>query len=228
MISRQTSTIPPNIMLFSFLSVCLALTIELTDMRPARAAEGSSRTVLSQPGSPVELAIDLTGFRIDRDQIKQDGRRYMMASHPTTGIHVSIALERISRPASTTGCVQQLRQLQRGAALSRGQDIALSTAQDVHTIEYTLPRFQGVRLDQKSVYACIAEQNVYAHIHLSKLQYRAADAALFQSLLKTIRMQPSPPATMTTATPTTSTGEEPFQIESVRYRYDGPAQAIAP
>ena len=92
----------------------------------------------------------------------------------------------------------------------------------------TLPRFQGVRLDQKSVYACIAEQHVYARIHLSKLQYSAADASLFLNLLKTIRMQPSQLAAMATATPTTPTSQEPLQIESVRYRYSDPARAIAP
>ena len=228
MIRQQTSTTQPNIMLLSFLSLLLALTIGLTDMRPALATEGSSRTTLSQPGSPVELAIDLTGFTIDRDRIKQDGRRYMMASHPATGIHVSIALEKVSGPASTTGCVQQLRQLQKGPAVSRAEDIALSTSHDVQTLEYTLPRFQGVRLDQKSIYACIAEQHVYATVHLSKVQYSAADASLFQSFLKTIRMQPSQPLAMTTATPATSTSQESFQIESVRYRYGDPAQAIAP
>ncbi len=76
------------------------------DDRPHRHTTGEySRGQLSnrtlQPGSPVELPIDWTGFTIDRDQIKQNGRRYMMASHPATGIHVSIALEKVSSPAST-------------------------------------------------------------------------------------------------------------------------------
>jgi len=42
------------------------------------------------------------------------------------------------------------------------------------------------------VYACIAQDNVYADIHLSKAQYTTADARFFQSILKTLRLQPPP------------------------------------
>ena len=228
MIRHRTSVTQPNIMRFTTLSLFAILAIGLTDLRPAHAAEGSPRTIVSQPGGAVGLAIDLAGFTIDRDQSKEDGHRYLLASHPATGMNVSIAIEELPRLAPATGCVEQLRRLQKGPAVRRGQDIALTTARGMHLLEYTLHRFQGVRLDQKSIYACIAEQNVYANIHLSKLQYSAADDSLFQSLLKTIRMQPNQPSAMTAAPSTTPADRQPFKIEPVRYRQDGHVPAIVP
>ncbi len=228
MIRQRTSVTQPNIMLFATLSLFAVLAIELTDLRAAHAAEGSPQTIVSQPGGAVGLAIDLAGFTIDRDQIKEDGHRYLLASHPATGMNVSIAIEELPGLASATGCVEQLRRLQKGPAVRRGQDIALTTARDMHTLEYTLHRFRGLRLDQKSIYACIAAQNVYANIHLSKLQYSAADDSLFQSLLKTIRMQPIQPSAMTAAPSTIPANRQPFKIEPVRYRQAGHVTAIVP
>jgi tetratricopeptide (TPR) repeat protein len=45
------------------------------------------------------------------------------------------------------------------------------------------------------VYACIAQKDVYADIHLSKIQYTTADAPFFQSILKSVRLQPGPSET---------------------------------
>ncbi|ODT44742.1 MAG: hypothetical protein ABS70_04820 [Nitrospira sp. SCN 59-13] len=189
------------------------------------ALEGGARTILSQPNSPVGLSIDLAGFTIERDQLKPNGRRYLLASHPETGINVAIVLEQVAGRASTGGCINYLRQLKKGPTVSRGKDVSLSTTRDVPTLEYTLPRFQGVRLDQKSLYACMAEGNVYANIHVSKVQYTATDAALFQQLLTTLRLQPGPSPRMTVHHSNTV---PLFSVEPVRYEQKSEARTIAP
>lgn len=198
----------------------------LTGELPAMALEGSARTIVSQPNSHVGLSIDLAGFTIERDQLKPNGRRYLLASHPATGINVAIVLEQVAGQASTGGCITYLRQLKKGQAVSRGKDIALSTARDIPTLEYTLPRFQGVRLDQKSLYACMAEANVYASMHVSKVQYTDADAALFQHLLTTVRLQPGPLPRVTAHQP--NTAAPLFSVETVRYEQKSEARTIAP
>ena len=138
------------------------------------------------------LSIDLTGFKKEIDQVKPDGRRYLMASHPKTKLDVSITLEKVATKASAKGCLEQLRLIQNDSSVTRGQDIALNTTGEIPTLEYTIQKFRGVRVDQKNVYACIAQDNVYADIHLSKAQYTTADARFFQSILKTLRLQPPP------------------------------------
>lgn len=204
----------------------LLLSPLLTGESPAMALEGSARTILSQPNNPVRLSIDLAGFTIERDQLKPNGRRHLMASHPGAGINVAIVLEQVAGQASTGGCIKHLRQLKKGQAVSRGIDVAFSTTRDMPTLEYTLPRFQGVRLDQKSLYACLAEANVYATMHVSKVQYTEADAALFQQLLTTVRLQPGPSPRITAHQP--NTAAPLFSVEPVRYEQPNEAKTIVP
>ena len=160
----------------------------------AQAIVGSNEppTFVTWPEKGLGLSIDLSGFKKDIDQVKPDGRRYLMASHPKTGLDVSVTLEKVPTKASAQGCLEQLRLIQKDSSVTRGQDIALNTAGEIPTLEYTIQKFRGVRVDQKNVYACIAQDNVYADIHLSKVQYTTADARLFQSILKTLRLQPPP------------------------------------
>src|SRR5204862_4010248 len=156
----------------------------------ATAGKNEAQTIVAWPEKGLGLSIDLTGFKKDTDQVKPDGRRYLMASHPKTGLNVSVTLEKVSGQASAKGCVEHLRQLQKGPFVTSAQEINLNAAGEMPTLEYTLREFQGVRFDQNNVYACMAQDNVYVDIHLSKVQYTTADAPLFQSILKTIHLQP--------------------------------------
>ena len=149
-------------------------------------------TFVAWPEKGLGLSIDLTGFKKDIDQVKPDGRRYLTASHPKTGLNVSVTLEKVPTQASAQGCREQLQLIQKGPFVTRGKDINLNAGGEIPTLEYTLHKIQGVRLDQKNVYACMAQDNVYADIHLSKVQYTTADARFFQSILKTLRLQPPP------------------------------------
>jgi len=170
----------------------------------SQAIMGSNEppTFVTWPEKGLGLSIDLTGFKKDIDQVKPDGRRYLMASHPKTGLHVSVTLEKVPTQASAQGCREQLQLIQKGPFVTRGQDIKLKTDGEIPTLEYTLHKIQGVRLDQKTVYACMAQDNVYADIQLSKVQYTTADAPIFQSILKTIRLQASPSEPIQTQAPT--------------------------
>lgn len=211
----RTGNVRSILLSFTSLILLSSLTGEWSGARPALAMEGDSRTVVSQPNSDVGLTIDLAGFTIERDELKPNGRRYLIASRPATGLNVAITLEQVNGQASTAGCIDHLRQLQKGPAVSRGIDVALSTNHDMPTLEYTLHRFQGVRLDQKSLYACMAEAYVYANIHVSKVQYTDADAPLFQQVLQTLRLQPGQSLRITARRSNTTASE--FYVKNARY-----------
>ena len=181
-----------NVIVGCTVSLWSFMLVEATGISHAVAGESEPRTFVAWPEKGLGLSIDLTGFKKDIDQVKPDGRRYLMASHPKTGLNVSVTLEKVPTQASAKGCLEQLRLIQNDSSVTRGQDIALNTIGEVPTLEYTIQKFRGVRVDQKNVYACIAQDNVYADIHLSKAQYTAADARFFQSILKTLRLQPPP------------------------------------
>jgi tetratricopeptide (TPR) repeat protein len=194
----------------------------------AFAEESEPQTVVAWPEKGLGLSIDLTGFKKDIDQVKPDGRRYLMASHPKTGLNVSVTLEKVPSRASAKGCVEHLQQLQKGPFVTRGQDIKLNAAGEIPTLEYTLREFQGIRLDQKNMYACIAQDHVYADIHLSKVQYTMADAPLFQSVLKTIHLQPGHSQAVQAQAAAAPTSMRLFQMGSALYLQNKYDQAIQP
>jgi tetratricopeptide (TPR) repeat protein len=132
------------------------------------------------PEKGLGLSIDLAGFKKDIDQVKPDGRRYLTALQHKTGLTVSVTLEKVLTRATAHGCIEQLQLIQKDPSVIHGQDIALNITGAIPTLEYTLHKFRGVRLDHKHVYACLAQDNVYADIHLSKAHYTTADAPLFQ------------------------------------------------
>jgi tetratricopeptide (TPR) repeat protein len=181
-----------NVIVGCTISLWSFMLVEVTGISQAAVGKDELPTFVAWPEKGLGLSIDLTGFKKDIDQVKPDGRRYLMASHPKTGLDVSITLEKVPTQASAKGCLEQLRLIQNDSSVTRGQDIALNTTGEIPTLEYTIQKFRGVRVDQKNVYACIAQDNVYADIHLSKAQYTTADALFFQSILKTLRLQPPP------------------------------------
>jgi hypothetical protein len=165
---------------------------EPTGISQSVAEEYEPPTFVAWPEKSLGLSIDLTGFKKDLDHVKPDGRRYLMASHPTTGLNVSVTLEIVPTQASAQGCIDQLKLIQKGPLATRGQDVKLDTAGKIPTLEYIIHKFEGIRVDQKNVYACLAQKDVYADIHLSKAQFTTADAPLFQSILKSVRLQSGP------------------------------------
>ena len=72
----------------------------------SQAIMGSNEppTFVTWPEKGLGLSIDLPGFKKDIDQVKPDGRRYFMASHPKTGLNVSVTLEKVPTQASAQGC----------------------------------------------------------------------------------------------------------------------------
>ena len=192
MTTRRSQAGVVGVFLGCAFSLWLFLLVEATGASQPTAEESEPPTFVTWPEKGLGLSIDLSGFKKDVDEVKPDGRRYLTASHPKTGLNVSVTLEKVPAKASAEGCLEQLRLIQKGPIVTRGQDIALNRTGEIPTLEYTLRKIQGVQLDQKNLYACIAQDNVYADIQLSKVQYTAADAPLFQSLLKTVRLQPRP------------------------------------
>jgi hypothetical protein len=233
LMSQRTQADSVQVFVACALSLWSFVPAEPTGISQAMMGSNEPPTFVTWPEKGLGLSIDLTGFKKDIDQVKPDGRRYLMASHPKTGLNVSVTLEKVPTQASAQGCREQLQLIQKGPLVTHGQDIKLNAAGDIPTLEYILHKVQGVRLDQKNMYACIAQDNVYADIHLSKVQYTTTDAPLFQSILKTIRLQPSPSETIQpiqtpVAVPEPPDSRQLLNTGNALYLQNKYAQAIPP
>jgi tetratricopeptide (TPR) repeat protein len=228
MASRRIRFGVVNVIVGCAVSLWFFMPAQPTGTSQAAVGQEEPPTFVTWPEKGLGLSIDLTGFKKDIDQVKPDGRRYLMASHPKTGLNVSVTLEKVPTKASAQGCREQLQLIQKGPFVTRGQDIKLNADGEIPTLEYTLHKIQGVRLDQKNLYACMAQDNVYADIQLSKVQYTTADAPLFQSILKTVRLQPRPSEIIRLPAPAPPNSLELLKIGSALFRQNEYAQAIPP
>jgi hypothetical protein len=155
-------------------------------------AEASTRTVVAFPNGQGGVSLELPGFQPDTNETKADGRRYFKASHPETGVIVSVTLERGPRPASRDGCVAHLAKLKVGPFVVRGHDITFESSAPTPRLEYTIAETQGIQVEQKNVRTCLSQGNLYADIHLSKVLYTPADQPLFEAVLNTLHTLQSP------------------------------------
>ena len=228
MASQERQADTRKVLVVCALSLWSFVPAETTGLLQTLAAENEPPTFVAWPENGLGLSIDLTGFKKDIDQVKPDGRRYLTASHPKTGLNVEIILEKVPTQASAQGCREQLQLIQKGPLVTHGRDIKLNATGEVPTLEYTLRKLQGVRLDQKNIYACLAKDNVYADIQLSKVQYTAADAPLFQSILQSARLQPEPSRIIQSPPPLPPNSRELLDIGNALYRHNNYAQAIPP
>ncbi len=234
---KQADTV--TVLVVCILSLWSFVSAESTDLSQTAIGTDEPPTFVAWPEKGLGLSIDLTGFKKDIDQVKPDGRRYLTASHPKTGLNVAITLEKVPTQVSEQGCREQLQLIRNGPLAAHGHDIKLNTAGEIPTLEYTLRKFRGVRLDQKHMYACLAQDNVYADIQLSKMHYTIADAPLLQSILETARLQPepskiiqtklpAPPRIIQAQPPAPPNSRELLDIGNALYRRNHYAQAIPP
>ena len=176
-----------QVFLVCTLSLWFFLPPEPTDISQALAEEYEPPTFVAWHEKSLELSIDLAGFKKDLDHVKPDGRRHLMASHPTTGLNVSVTLEVVPTQASAQGCINQLKLIQKGHVATRGQYVKLDTASKIPTLEYILHEFEGVRVNQENMYVCLAQKDVYADIHLSKVRFtEKANTELERTLWRTL------------------------------------------
>jgi hypothetical protein len=151
MMSQRTQADSVQVFVACALSLWSFVQAEPTGISQAAIGKDEPPTFVTWPEKGLGLSIDLTGFKKDIDQVKPDGRRYLTASHPKTGLNVAITLEKVPTQASAQGCREQLQLIQKGPLVTHGQDIKLNAACNIPTLEYILRKFRGVRLDQKKV-----------------------------------------------------------------------------
>lgn len=172
--------------------ICLTLICLITHNALAEKAAEKTRITknirLAIPGDPLSCVMDLPDFTLEVHGMYPDGRFYMMATHDTTQLAVSTFLERVN--SKTNECQRTLRDK---AKINKNQfkrkDIKMSKFGDMQILEYIDQEFQGKKLDQKHMHACMFKDGLYADIHMSKGYFQPDDQKLFTSVLETVRFE---------------------------------------
>ncbi|MFO0774515.1 MAG: tetratricopeptide repeat protein [Nitrospiraceae bacterium] len=208
-------------------------TLTLTPTAPPTLSGDPIRStfLLALPNSAWGVELGLAGYMMSINETKADQRRYVMTTHPQTGLNVSATLEKIHEPATAAGCISHLERLSASPLGSKARDKRLTTTTALPTLEYTVAEFQGVPLMQRHVYLCYPKDDVYLDLHLSKVQFTSADEQLFREFLQTVHVQPiaaSPAATSSIPSAATYPSQTPAPTPTPASPHSSLAPAVTP
>lgn len=133
------------------------------------------------------VLLDLPGFAVKSVETKPDGRRYMVAENDATNVVVSLTLEAVKSGAHASSCRESLEKKTKNTEM-KIRDVRFSREGDVDFLRYTVPEFRGQPVKQESLFACQLYDNTYIDLHVSKVNYSAADESLFADVLKSMHI----------------------------------------
>jgi tetratricopeptide (TPR) repeat protein len=150
------------------------------------------RVSIAFSGKSWILEMDSPGFVVQTKEKKADGREYLVAENPETHVVVSVTLEQAKGGADSKTCPGYLLKRMQSLAGLKPTDIKFSEIAQMATVEYLIPEASGVPLKQKNFVACTAKEDVYADIHLSKIQFQSSDESLFMNVLNRVHFTDRP------------------------------------
>ena len=142
---------------------------------------------LSLPGRDWGVLLDLPGFVLRSVETKPDGRRYMVGDNENTKVVVSITLEQTTQEAPANSCRQSLEKKTKKPPM-KIQNVRFSRSGDLEVMRYTVPEFQGQRVNQESLFGCQFYDSAYIDLHISKVNYETTDEPLFAEVLTAMRI----------------------------------------
>lgn len=172
----------------SFANISLFLLIPGSAIALHGQTPTSDRLSVSLPGKPWALQVDVQGFKVKVDETKPDGKKYLLAENEGTGVTLSITMEQVGGRATLDDCWKVMRERNKAYA-KVASDIKESQIGDLAISEFTLMELEGAPLHQKNVFGCIAKEDVYNDIHLSKVEYKPKDQPLFTSILQAVHVK---------------------------------------
>jgi hypothetical protein len=168
--------------------VALLITV-CTWAAPAQETKPQEKLLISYPGKAWAIAINSPGFVVETREHKPDGREYLAANNSTTGIVLSVMLEKGNGPADASTCPDYLQNRVRSLPPDLVvKDVHPSRIGDMAVIEYLIPVAQKIPVRQKNFVACLTHEDVYVDVHLSKVQFRDSDETLFTDVLSKVNV----------------------------------------
>lgn len=139
------------------------------------------------------LNLDITGYRVQVDGVKPDGRRYFFATNTAASMQLSITLETISGQATEQGCAAHLERISPPSPTHAKPNTTHYEIRHVPVVAYLTPEPSGTYPAQRHLFACVPQGNVYADIHLSKTGVMAGDDVRLQAVLRSLEIVPAGP-----------------------------------
>jgi hypothetical protein len=149
----------------------------------AQEPKGGPKVGITFANEPWILAFDAKDFAVKQNELQSDGRAYLLAENQKTNVTLSVYLERVPGTANETDCDDtQKQRLDQKVEFKRDMVVTKKLA-GMTIVEYTIPEFNGVPVQQRNLFACLPKDDVYVDIHLSKVSFKSQDEKLFSDIL---------------------------------------------
>jgi hypothetical protein len=153
--------------------------------------DGSVR--LAAPGGGWLLRLDLPGFELSPWRVSEDGTRWIVTGeNETSGVEVSVVMEATAEADGAAACREHFARLARRRSRVQRADVRRRREGDAEIVEYLLEGLQDGAFRQKHVNAYLARGGVCADVHLSKERFNWSEAGLFETVLRSVRIEPQP------------------------------------
>lgn len=159
----------------------------------AQGRKSQNSLSISIADKPWSVEVGSPGFLVKGKGQKPDGREYLFANNPKTGVILSVMLEQSAKAAEGDPCPDYLQhRLQSVSKLGfMATETKTSEINSMDVLEYLIPKAQDVPVQQKNVVACMAKDDVYIDVHLSKAHFQPDDEAVLVDVLSHIRVGPA-------------------------------------
>jgi len=146
---------------------------------------------LSLPSISWELEISAQGFIIQDAEIAPSGNAArLQAANKATGMTLSAFLE----PAASVGGPRECRDYYWNRMKDspfKKEQVKMYESVGMPVIEYVVPEYRGVKVNQKNIYAYMVEGGYWIEVHVSKTGTSGAGEDPFVAVLKSIRINKS-------------------------------------
>jgi hypothetical protein len=182
-----------------------AVTVALFCSLGVLAQVGKSNLVqMAIPGVKGVLESDV-GPTTPETHVRPDGKEVQLrAFGRPDNLNITAFLQQVTFPASAEKCRDEWWPDTKKGPFQRDNLHETVVKDGIARVEFIVPEFQGVKVQQKNIHAYLGGRDLCAEIHLSKVGYKPDDQKLFEDFLASVRLLPD-------AQPTAGQGENPAQ-----------------
>lgn len=146
------------------------------------------------PGKNWALEINIEGFKLKENLLDFDGEaRRFFAENENKNVLISAFLEKAYKEGDSKVCREYYwNKIKEGSAKDKKspklEEIRMWEEGDRAMLEYTIKEFEGLKINQKHLNLFMTKEDIWIHIHLSKVLYEPEDENIFREILNSVKI----------------------------------------
>ena len=142
------------------------------------------------PNHKGALEISLPGFEVSQIGLHPDGDEYKITAKNPNGMYLTAFVDVAPRKGSNSAARDDSLAGLKASKKFKMDDIKLSETKNFAVTEYIVHEYQGEKIEQKSYHVYFGGDDIWADVHMSKVDYKPEDKKLFDEVLLTLKFLP--------------------------------------